>query len=124
MTRWTSRSVLFIIFLLMPLTWTQGGAPTETNKPLNRRLRRLNQQFERISRELRAFKETSEISLNSLKSWNQLSSRQKRTKRLDSSLANMTRALRENNHLNLRQIHMQKTVLSHKIQNQQSHIGP
>lgn len=42
MTRWT-RSVLFIIFLLMPLTWTQGGAPTETNKPLNQRLRRLNQ---------------------------------------------------------------------------------
>lgn len=30
----------------------------------------------------------------------------------------MTRVLRENNHLNLRQIHMQRTVLSHKTQNQ------
>ncbi|KAK2916237.1 hypothetical protein Q8A67_000611 [Cirrhinus molitorella] len=143
----------------MPVTWTRRGAPAETYKPLNQRLRTLNQQFkrfqqmtfshlqsiaenynisnsidsrfqvlsrqfERISRELRAFKETTEHSLNSLKSWTK--SLQKKTKRLDSSLANMTRALRENNHLNLRQIQKQRTELSdlsHKIQKQQSHTG-
>lgn len=77
----------------------------------------LRRQFEKISRELRTFKETTQRSLKSLKSW---------TKRLESSLANMTRALRENNHLNLRQIQKQRTVLSdlsHKIQNQQSHVS-
>ncbi|KAI2666350.1 Pentraxin-4 [Labeo rohita] len=143
----------------MPVTWTRRGASAETYKPLNQRLRGLNQQFkrfqqmtfthlqsiaenynisnnidsrfqvlsrqfERISRELRAFKETTEHSLKSLKSWTK--SLQKKTKRLDLSLANMTRALRENNNLNLRQIQKQRTVLSdlsHKIQKQQSHIG-
>ncbi|XP_073689290.1 pentraxin-4 [Garra rufa] len=91
---------------------------------IDSRFQVLSRQFERISRELRAFKETTEHSLNSLKSWTR--SLQKKTKRLDSSLANMTRALRENNHLNLRQIQKQRTVLSdlsHKIQKQQSHIG-
>ncbi|XP_050958591.1 pentraxin-4 isoform X1 [Labeo rohita] len=150
---------LVIMFLLMPVTWTRRGASAETYKPLNQRLRGLNQQFkrfqqmtfthlqsiaenynisnnidsrfqvlsrqfERISRELRAFKETTEHSLKSLKSWTK--SLQKKTKRLDLSLANMTRALRENNNLNLRQIQKQRTVLSdlsHKIQKQQSHIG-
>nr|QGH45503.1 complement system-related protein PTX4-1 [Cyprinus carpio] len=83
----------------------------------------LSQQFERISRELRAFKERTDHRLNSLKSWTE--SLQKKTKRLDSRLANMTRALRENNHLNLRRIQKQRTGLSdlsHKIQKQQSHI--
>jgi len=44
--------------------------------------------FERISRELCAFKETLEISLNSFKSC--YKSQQKRTKSLDLSLANMS----------------------------------
>uniref|UniRef100_A0A671PGR3 Pentraxin (PTX) domain-containing protein n=1 Tax=Sinocyclocheilus anshuiensis TaxID=1608454 RepID=A0A671PGR3_9TELE len=91
---------------------------------IDSRFQVLSRQFERISRELRAFKETTEHSLNSLKSWTK--SLQKKTKKLDSSLANMTRALRENNHLNLRQIQKQRTVLSdlsHKIQKQQSHIS-
>ncbi len=59
-----------------------------------------------------------------LKSWTK--SLQKKTKKLDSSLANTTRALRENNHLNLGQIQKQRTVLSdlfHKIQKQKSHIS-
>uniref|UniRef100_A0A8C0XW04 Pentraxin 4, long n=1 Tax=Cyprinus carpio carpio TaxID=630221 RepID=A0A8C0XW04_CYPCA len=76
-----------------------------------------------IDSELRAFKETTDHRLNSLKSWTE--SLQKKTKRLDSRLANMTRALRENNHLNLRQIQKQRmglSDLSHKIQKQQSHI--
>uniref|UniRef100_A0A673J064 Pentraxin 4, long n=1 Tax=Sinocyclocheilus rhinocerous TaxID=307959 RepID=A0A673J064_9TELE len=125
---WRLFFFLVIIFLLMPVTCTRRGAPTETYKPLNQRLRRLDQQFkrfqqmtfthlqsiaenynisdnidsrfqvlsrqfERISRELCAFKETTDHSLNSLKSWTK--SLQKKTKRLDSSLANMTRALRE-----------------------------
>lgn len=83
----------------------------------------LSQQFERISRELRSFREMTERSLNSLKSW--MKSLQKKTKRLDSSLSNMTRALRQNNHLNLREIQKQKAALSdlsHKIQKQQSQI--
>uniref|UniRef100_A0A672S0F4 Pentraxin 4, long n=1 Tax=Sinocyclocheilus grahami TaxID=75366 RepID=A0A672S0F4_SINGR len=91
---------------------------------IDSRFQVLSRQFERISRELRAFKETTEHSLNSLKSWTK--SLQKKTKKLDSSLANMTRALRENNHLNLRQIQKQRTVLSdlsHKIQKQRSHIS-
>ncbi|KAL0197902.1 hypothetical protein M9458_006442, partial [Cirrhinus mrigala] len=91
---------------------------------IDSRFQVLSRQFERISRELCAFKEMTEHSLKSLKSWTK--SLQKKTKRLDSSLANMTRALRENNHLNLRQIQKQRTVLSdlsHKIQKQQSHIG-
>uniref|UniRef100_A0A671RMR8 Pentraxin 4, long n=1 Tax=Sinocyclocheilus anshuiensis TaxID=1608454 RepID=A0A671RMR8_9TELE len=91
---------------------------------IDSRFQVLSQQFERISRELRAFKETTDHSLNSLKSWTK--SLQKKTKRLESSLANMTRALRENNHLNLRQIQKQRTGLSdlsHKIQKLQSHIG-
>ncbi len=90
---------------------------------IDSRFQVLSLQFERISRELRAFKETTEHSLNSLKSWTK--SLQKKTKKLDSSLANMTRALSENNHLN-RQIQKQRTVLSdlsHKIQKQKSHIS-
>uniref|UniRef100_A0A8C1U1V6 Pentraxin 4, long n=1 Tax=Cyprinus carpio TaxID=7962 RepID=A0A8C1U1V6_CYPCA len=91
---------------------------------IDSRFQVLSRQFERISRELCAFKETTEQSLNSLKSWTK--SLQKKTKRLDLSLANLTRALRENNHLNLRQIQKQRAVLSdlsHKIQKQQSHIS-
>uniref|UniRef100_A0A673KE81 Pentraxin-4-like n=1 Tax=Sinocyclocheilus rhinocerous TaxID=307959 RepID=A0A673KE81_9TELE len=92
---------------------------------IDSRFQVLSRQFERISRELCALKETTEHSLNSLKSWTK--SLQKKTKKLDSSLANMTRALRENNHLlNLKQIQKQRTVLSdlsHKIQKQQSHIS-
>lgn len=91
---------------------------------IDSRFQVLSLQFERISRELRAFKETTEHSLNSLKSWTK--SLQKKTKKLDSSLANIIRALRENNHLNLRQIQKQRMVLSdlsHKIQKQKSHIS-
>ncbi|XP_056307067.1 pentraxin-4 [Danio aesculapii] len=158
MIRRAGGSVFFLItiFLLMPMSWTQRGAPADTFKALNNRLRMLNQQFkrfqqmtsthlqrigknynvtnsvdfkvlsqqfERISRELRSFRETTDHSLNSLKSWTK--SLQKKTKRLDSSLSNMTRALRQNNHLNLREIQKQRTALtdlSHKIQKQQSQI--
>ncbi|XP_059413421.1 uncharacterized protein LOC132148740 [Carassius carassius] len=90
---------------------------------IDSRFQVLSRQFERISRERRAFKETDH-SLNSLKSW--IKSLPKMTKRLVSSLANMITALRENNHLNLRQIQKQRTGLSdlsHKIRKQQSHIG-
>ncbi|XP_043088165.1 pentraxin-4 [Puntigrus tetrazona] len=154
MNRKASRRVFFlvVIFLLMPMTWTRRGALHQRLRRLNQQFRRfqrmtfnhlqsiavnynisnnidsrfqvLTRQFERISRELHAFKETTEHSLNSLKSWTK--SLQKKTKKLDSSLANMTKALRENNHLNLRQSQEQRTVmsdLSHKIQKQQSHIG-
>lgn len=158
MTRQVGGSVFLLItvFLLMPMSWTRRGAPADTFKALNNRLRTLNQQFkrfqqmtsthlqrigknhnvtnnvdfkflsqqfERISRELRSFREMTEHSLNSLKSWTK--SLQKKTNRLHSSLSNMTRALRQNNHHNLREIHKQRaalTDLSHKIQKQQSQI--
>lgn len=112
-------------FQQMTFTHLQSIAENyNISNSIDSRFQVLSLQFERISRELRAFKETTERSLKSLKSWTK--SLQKKTKRLDSILANMTRALRENNHLNLRQIQKQRTVLSdlsHKIQNQQSHIG-
>lgn len=51
---------------------------------------------------------------------------QKGTKKLDSSLANMTKVVRENSLLNHRQIQNQKAVLSElsrEMHKQQSHIG-
>ncbi|XP_055050135.2 pentraxin-4 [Misgurnus anguillicaudatus] len=88
------------------------------------RFRALSQQFKKISRELRTFKATTEQELNSLKSL--AKNLQKSTKRLDSGLANMTQAVRENSLLNHRQIQKQKAVLSdlsREIHKQQSHIG-
>ncbi|XP_026064779.1 pentraxin-4 [Carassius auratus] len=40
---------MVVIFLLMPVTWTQRGAAAEKHNPLHQRLRRrLNQQFKRF----------------------------------------------------------------------------
>ncbi|XP_067285022.1 pentraxin-4 [Pseudorasbora parva] len=112
-------------FQRMTFTHLQSIAENcNISNSIDSRFQALSLQFESISRELRAFKETTERSLNSLKS--STKGLQKKTKRLDLSLADMTRALRENNHLNLRQIQKQRTVLSdlsHRIQDQQMHVS-
>ncbi|XP_030645621.1 pentraxin-4 [Chanos chanos] len=81
---------------------------------IDTRFQLLTQQYESLSRDFQSFKASADQDLSSLKSWSKKF--QKKTKRLDLRLANVERALRENNRLNHRHVQEHRTVIANLTQ--------